>query len=92
MCSRKIDADLMLVNEHETISYSHKCVESIEEMPKLKLVREGHSSPVIKHRKTSLLTCKNFNMVKMYSRPQQTNLLYAVQPCASAMIEVGVVV
>jgi hypothetical protein len=53
-----------LVNEHETISYSHKCVESIEEMPKLKLVREGHSSPVIKHRKTSLLTCKNFNIGK----------------------------
>jgi len=37
MCSRKIDADLILVNEHETISISHKCVESIEEIPKLKL-------------------------------------------------------
>jgi hypothetical protein len=41
---------------------SHKRVESIEEMPKLKFVREGHSSPVIKHRKTSLLTSKNFNI------------------------------
>lgn len=29
MCSRKIDADLILVNEHETISIPHKCVESI---------------------------------------------------------------
>jgi len=37
MCSRKIDADLILVNEHETISISHKRVESIEEIPKLKL-------------------------------------------------------
>ena len=34
MCSRKIDADLILVNEHETISISHEC---IEEIPKLKL-------------------------------------------------------
>ena len=36
MCSRKIDADLMLVNEHETISISHKGVENIEQIPKLK--------------------------------------------------------
>ena len=41
MCSRKIDADLILVNEHETISISHKCVESIEEIPKLKLYKNS---------------------------------------------------
>ena len=47
-------------------------VETERETPKLKFVREGHSNTVIKHRKTSLLTLKNFNMVLRQSRPQQT--------------------